>query len=212
MRRRQIGHDLRHEVSTLMLLASLLAEADDVGRQSRHRARQIQCEGRWLRRLLEEYERTQSDQDGFGPAMLEPIRLDLSAAEAVEAVQLCGGTSVHLSATEAWARVDRLAFWRMLRNIIDNAVRAAGPGGRVEVRVGTVNTWAVAQVDDDGPGFGGGQPGIASLGLGIAKELVASHGGELKVHRRQRVGCRVRVRLPSAAPGHRDGRGADRAL
>ncbi|HTF12205.1 MAG TPA: HAMP domain-containing sensor histidine kinase [Asanoa sp.] len=206
---RQLGHDVRHELATVMLLASLLADAPDVGEQSRHRARQLGAEARWLRRLVEELEQCRAERAGFGPVgprarrEVEPIRLDVSAIEAVEALRLAGGTMIRLHTREAWARIDRLAFWRTVRNLVDNAVRAAGPSGRVDVKVHTVSGWAVAEVRDDGPGFGAAPPGLASLGLDIAGELLASCGGELHVDRRRRSGCRIRMRLPSAAPSTR---------
>ena len=41
LRRRQLSHDIRHELGTIMMLASLLSCAEDVGPESRDRARHI---------------------------------------------------------------------------------------------------------------------------------------------------------------------------
>jgi nitrate/nitrite-specific signal transduction histidine kinase len=57
----------------------------------------------------------------------------------------------------------------------------------------------IVQVDDDGPGFGGGAGGLASLGLGIVHDLVTGYGGGLEVRRCELGGARVRILLPSAA-------------
>jgi signal transduction histidine kinase len=65
--------------------------------------------------------------------------------------------------------------------------------------MGIVDGWTVVQVDDDGPGFGAGAPGVSSLGLGIAQDLADAAGGDLEICRGALGGCCVRLRLPAAA-------------
>jgi signal transduction histidine kinase len=202
-RRQQLGHDIRHELGTVMLLASLLADADDVGPDGRRRAGQLLEEARWLVALQNAYQDSAADDDAAAPA-LEPIRLDLCARDTVSALALSSATAIELCTSTVWAVADKLAFWRALRNIVGNAIRAAGPGGRVEVTVERSGDWAVAQVDDDGPGFGAACSGVASMGLDIVFESVASCGGQLEIGRGGLGGCSVRLRLPaSSAPDHR---------
>ncbi|HZN19514.1 MAG TPA: ATP-binding protein [Micromonosporaceae bacterium] len=196
--RHQINHDIHHELGTIALLASLLSSADDIGPDSRQRARQIVDETQWLSELVRAFEESVSEQARPGPVAAEPTRLDVIAAEVVAAVGLSTSTRVRVEASEAWARVDRLAFWRALRNLVDNAVRAAGPPGDVEVEVGVVGPWAVAQVDDSGPGFGAVPAGRSSLGLGIAGDLAKASGGELAIGDSVLGGCRVLIRLPAS--------------
>jgi len=195
--RSQIEHDIRHQLGTVKLLASLLTSADDVGAESRERARQILGETRWLHQLITALNECLSEREPPPRPVEEPIRLDVFAAEVVAAVQASTFTRILLDVQEAWAHVDRLGFWRALRNVVGNAVRAAGPDGQVQVRIISVDGWAVTQVDDDGPGFGAGPTGIASLGLGIVQDLVAVAGGELEIRRGAMGGCCVRLRLPS---------------
>jgi signal transduction histidine kinase len=99
---------------------------------------------------------------------------------------------------EAWAYVDRLAFWRALRNLIGNGVRAAGSEGRVEVRIAVTAAWVVLEVEDDGPGFGSVPAGEASLGLDIVMNFAAAWAGQLEIRRGVLGGCCVRLRLPTA--------------
>jgi len=198
--RRQISHDIHHELSTIMLLASMLSSAPDIGPDSRERARQILGETRWLDQLHRAYEDSVAEPDDAALRAAEPIRLDAFTAEVVAAMQLSTFTRISFVPHEVWAHVDGLAFWRVLRNLIGNAVRAAGADGDVEVRVEAVDGWAVAQVDDDGPGFGAVPPGMASLGLGIVQDLAAAWGGELEIRRGVLGGCCVQLRLPSAPP------------
>jgi signal transduction histidine kinase len=103
---------------------------------------------------------------------------------------------MELETSEVWATADKLAFWRALRNVVGNAIRAAGPAGRVALRVERSGPWAVAQVDDDGPGFGSARSGMASMGLDIVRESVASCFGQLEIPRSSLGGCCVLLRLP----------------
>ncbi len=75
-------------------------------------------------------------------------------------------------------------LWRVLANLVDNAVRAAGPACRVELTVGMLAEpppRALLQVQDNGPGFGHGPPGAASLGLGVVTRLLESCRGSMEV-------------------------------
>ena len=198
--RRQISHDIHHELSTIMMLASLLGTAGDVGPDSRERARQLLGETRWLHQLHHAYEESIVSADSAARAAAEPVRIDHLAGEVVAAMQLSTLTRIGFEVQEAWAHVDRLAFWRGLRNLVGNAVRAAGVDGRVEVRITTDDGWAVAEVDDNGPGFGAVPAGRASLGLGIVQDLAAKWGGELQIRRGVLGGCCVQLRLPSSSP------------
>jgi signal transduction histidine kinase len=198
--RHQIEHDIRHQLGTVMLLGTLLSSGDDVGPESRARADQILGETRWLHQLMTALHDCLAEREtASAPMHGEPIRLDVLATEVVAAVQLSTFTRIVLDVQEAWAHVDRLAFWRALRNLVDNAVRAAGPQGMVRVRILGADGWAVTQVDDDGPGFGAGPHGTASLGLGIVQNLVAANGGALGIRRGALGGCCVRLQLPAVS-------------
>lgn len=197
----QISHDIRHELGTIMLLASLLAEAPDIGPDSALRARQIQGEVRWLEELHRAYEEAVAAQPGqLTPAPLGRIRLDTLAGEVVAAMRSSTLTRITFTATEAWARMDRLAYWRALRNLICNAVRAAGDGGHVEVWVSATGGRAAVVIEDDGPGLGAIPAGPGSLGLGIARNQAAMYGGWLKISRSRMGGCRVCLSFPAAGP------------
>jgi len=197
--RRQLLHDIRHQLGTIMMLASVIGSADDVGTVSRTRSGQIADEARWLEHLLAAYDLAHLDPDATSPAT-EPVRVDRLAADVAAAMALAGSTTVTVYADEAWAYVAELALWRALRNVMDNAFRAAGEDGRVAVRVYVDDGWAVAQVDDDGPGFGAGPPGLASLGLGIVQDFAAEYGGVLEIGAGALDGGRARILLPAVLP------------
>jgi signal transduction histidine kinase len=98
--------------------------------------------------------------------------------------------------------------WRVLSNVVGNAARAAGKAGLVTVEIGQ-DTMATIDVTDDGPGFGNGPPGRASLGLRVVTSLLASCGGTLDISPAGPAGTHARITLPRS-PGTGAGAPADR--
>jgi nitrate/nitrite-specific signal transduction histidine kinase len=75
----------------------------------------------------------------------------------------------------------------------------------VRVQISSKAGWTVAQVDDDGPGFGASPGGLGSLGLGIVQDFATEYGGSLEIRHGELGGGCVRILLRTAAPT-----GADR--
>ncbi|HEY8525766.1 MAG TPA: ATP-binding protein [Acidimicrobiales bacterium] len=105
---------------------------------------------------------------------------------------------------------------RVVRNLLDNAIRHTPPGGDVEVVVGRVDGQAEVSVRDrcggipaddldrvfdlayrGDPARTPGAAGGAGLGLAIARGFVEAHRGDIAV-RNESGGCRFVVRLPLA--------------
>jgi len=150
---------------------------------------------------------------------LRPAPFDLSelADEAVEVLQpvaAARGIEIRVDGPGPLpVEADSAALGRVLRNLLDNAIRHSPPGGGVTVELGVEPDWVVASIVDDGPGFaddmldrafdafvrgdearrrdGGG----SGLGLAIAKGLIEGHGGDIVIG--EGPGGRVRLRLPS---------------
>lgn len=103
---------------------------------------------------------------------------------------------------EQWLRTHPAALWRIVANVVDNAVRAAGRTGRVEISVHDQPPDLAIEVVDDGPGFGKIPAGAASLGLGIAVSLAKKCDGTVQVLPAHPHGVRVRLEFRDLAAGY----------
>jgi two-component system OmpR family sensor kinase len=105
----------------------------------------------------------------------------------------------------------------MIRNLIDNALRFAPEGGRIDVAIYQDVATCVLLIEDTGPGvssdeidrifepfFRGQRPEGEGVGLGLAivKRIVDRLGGSIEavnIAAAGRTGLRIVVRLPAAA-------------
>jgi signal transduction histidine kinase len=143
---------------------------------------------------------------------------DLDDLALTEVTRLRRVTALDVHAELAPTRLigDSSALSRVLRNLLDNAARHAT--SQVEVAVRSEHGTACLTVADDGPGIapadrlrvlerfvrldtnrsrsGGG----TGLGLAIVFEIVAAHGGSVRIDDRPGGGTAVVVQLPLVAP------------
>jgi signal transduction histidine kinase len=96
---------------------------------------------------------------------------------------------------------DAAELHRVVVNLLHNARRAAGPHGRVRLRVAGAGGSAVLQVDDSG-GQQAQDADVPSTGLGllIVSGIVRRHGGVVETTDSDLGGLRISVRLPAALP------------
>ncbi len=105
-----------------------------------------------------------------------------------------------------------LALQRAFGNLLDNAVLY---GDRVQVRLSRIGNLALVEIRDFGPGLpevsisaafephvrlGHGQQrnrAGSGLGLGISRNIVQAHGGEIRLHNHDEGGLVVSVLLPA---------------
>src|SRR4051794_38516642 len=123
--RRGIRHDIRHELGTIIMLASAMSIAEDVGPASRRRVEALLGETRWLDHLLRRLDED-DDRPEDGLPCPERVRVDELVGEIVAGIRLASVRQVAYDAEPMWAHIDRLALWRAVRNILDNACRIAG--------------------------------------------------------------------------------------
>ena len=139
-----------------------------------------------------------------------------AAAEAVTWEARERGTRIDVRGDPATVLGHSRNLERLLRNLIENAVRHSPKGGRVEVVVEPHGDAIEAAVSDEGPGIPEAErvrvfepfyrgvreraddmPG-AGLGLPIARQIARAHGGDVLFDATRTKGSRFVVRLPAA--------------
>ena len=132
------------------------------------------------------------------PQRYAGVRLDQLADDAVTSarVRYAGMIDVVSEPVTVLARPGDLV--RILENILTNACRAAGPGGRVRVLVDETDGRAQLAIADSGDGLGHPVPGgRAGLGLEIIGALALKYGGSVQLGVGDLGGLAVTVRLPA---------------
>lgn len=124
------------------------------------------------------------------------------------------GRIIRTSFDSVEIEADEVRMDQVITNLVDNALKYSGDSDPIEVRVGPADGGAVVEVRDEGIGVdavqrshlfepfarGDNVQHVAGMGLGlfIAHQIVAEHGGELSVKAREGGrGTLARVWLPA---------------
>jgi two-component system heavy metal sensor histidine kinase CusS len=160
--------------------------------------------------------RVQAEEDD----VLEPVLLADAVYDAVQSVQgLVQKRGVQIQVREGLACVNGRSrdLERMVRNLVENAVRYSPPRGTVRVETVSEGDRTRITVQDEGPGvppaarerifqpFVRGDPSKnadtasgAGLGLAIAREIAKRHGGDIWVGASPAGGARFIIELPTS--------------
>jgi signal transduction histidine kinase len=200
---RAVCHDLRGHLATIGMIASALrsdpALPEAADRRLGSLLDEVAVSTEMVRRVV------------TGKRDVTQVDLDVLARHCAERAAATALQPVGCKTEPVTVCADRLQLTRLVDNLIENAVRAAGPDGQVVVRVqrrvdlhdaaradGT-SALALLTVEDSGPGFGNAEPGLASLGHRIARAVLAETGGTLELGRSDLGGGLVSVSLPARA-------------
>ncbi|HEY2478755.1 MAG TPA: ATP-binding protein [Solirubrobacterales bacterium] len=205
------SHELRSPLTAIRGQIEVLAREPEPDATAVRRVEAATlAELRRVERLVDELLALARLDEGVGPARRE---LDAAAflREAVAAAP--GGAEVGaLAAGRIDADPDMLA--RVVRNLVENGRRHAGPQGTVRVSSVAAGGRLRVDVDDDGPGIPPAErervfdrfhrsdaararaSGGSGLGLAIARGIVAGHGGSIRAEASPLGGARVSFELP----------------
>lgn len=207
-----VAHDVRTPLSVLKTSAQLLAAGDIPVAEEHALAQMVAAEVDRLNAVvsqLVDLGRTRSPRMAPEPVM----RLVESAVGIVRPWARAASVQIdqELPSAVCRVRVDRDHMQQVLLNLLQNAVQAVSPDGRVTVGMRVEPPWAVVEVRDDGPGFSSEalrrafspffttKPEGTGLGLTIAKRIVEEQGGDVGVRNVQGGGACVWIRLPIIA-------------
>jgi signal transduction histidine kinase len=210
-------HDLRHPLSSLILLAEVLDAEDLVGQERESAVSQMRTLCTEMARLVDGV--LVASRLEAGVFSVEPRTI---AVGAVIAPMLAVFTSVASRRRVALAfegsldlRVfaDPQKLRQALDNLVANALKFTPRGGHVRVRVWQEHERTVFEIADSGPGVaaaeresifdrykqgtGGRAAGGAGLGLAIARGIAEAHHGSVHVSGGDLGGAAFRIVLPS---------------
>ena len=220
------SHELRTPLTSLSGMLELLDEDLAEGRldipDAQEQVGAARTELRRLNNLAAEL-LDLSRLDAGVPLRHEPVELgELSRAVAFEFGPRAGDGGVELDVVPpigpCWARGDPGAIARILRILLDNALRFAPPGSPIRVLAHYSGEQAVFEVADAGPGVPsaerdliferfqrgsrtGGEGGFG-LGLAIGRELAERLGGTLRLEDSDpgaRFVCALPIEMPTGA-------------
>ena len=207
------AHELRSPLTALKLQLSLLERAGD----DAARAGAVKALGEGITRagwLVEQLLALARNEPGAPPLPMATLDLAEVARDALAAtvpLAVARGTELDLHA-DATVPVqgDAASLAALVRNLVDNAVRYAPPGSRVEVFVGHEDGAPLLRVDDNGPGippedrervfdrFYRRDPSAADgsgLGLAIVRRVADRHGAAVTLEDSPLGGLRAALRF-----------------
>lgn len=198
------SHELRTPVASLHLMLGMLEEdlraAQPDLEGAREQVRRAEIQASRIANLASEL-LDLSQLDAGVPPRRELVEVTEVARAVVAEFATAGaerGGAVELQAADAsWAIADPGSVARILRLLIDNALRFTRPGGTVRISVSGSSEVPSVSVADDGPGVppderdmiferfrrgsvSGGEGGFG-LGLAIGRELAERMGGALRL-------------------------------
>ena len=213
------AHELRTPIAAIRAQAEVARDSREPGARNLALDRVIEGCDR-ASRMIEQMLLLARIDERTGHGIAHSNRLDLAAARVIANLTpaaLRHGVTIELTTeTEVTVEADRALLEVLINNLIDNAVRHAGPPGPVAVSCRLQADAAVLEVADRGPGVpdaellslgqrfyrGSGAHGAGSgLGLSIVQRIAEVSGAEVMYRRGDDgIGLVVEVRFPHS-PG-----------
>lgn len=191
---RQLWHDLRQQLAAAILVAEMPGE-EPSSDYSEERLRTLRSVLHSMMDLL-----ALPPQRGMHDRRDELDLLQL-VDECVSVVRFSRGASVTTrSQGSTVGYADRVMLRRAVANVLDNASRAAGEEGRIQVQLSRQNGHACIEVTDDGRGFGT-IPAGTGQGLSIVDRAMRDCRGRLEIASGPGPGTTVRLFVPAQREG-----------
>jgi signal transduction histidine kinase len=221
-----VSHELRTPLSSIQIFAEFLrrGRVHDPKKVEEYGA-SIEAETRRLSRLVENLLDFSRIESGRKLYRREPVAPEDVVAEALDAFEVPlqqAGFQVQVRAPQAplpLLSADRAALVQVIGNLIDNAIKYARDGRRLEIDLEREGSFVAISVRDGGAGIAQGEHGRifekfyrvstglvhdaqgSGLGLAIVKHVVEAHGGSVLVRSRPGDGSTFVIRLPLAEAG-----------
>jgi signal transduction histidine kinase len=208
------AHDLRNPISGITSVATLMLDDANRSEDDRMMLELIKTSGQNSLELVSDLLQVHTNTEEMKK---EPVDLymmlyycvDLLHFKAEEKMQ-----QITLQATHIILSVNREKMWRVMSNLIVNAIKFSPSGAGILVQMTETSQQVIIAVEDHGigipvemkdkifdmfteakrPGTAGEQP--FGLGLAISKQIVEAHGGKLWFNSKPGNGTTFYVELP----------------
>ncbi len=215
-----VSHELKTPVTAIRgLVETMMDDAGMPAETHREFLGKVQDQAGRLNRLVSDLLTLSRVESGGGALEREALDLRDPVGDSARSFQAAAGArGVALQVEMAVAPVpvlgDREALRQVADNLLDNAVKYTGAGGRVSVHLDAQGDEAVLEVADTGPGIPPEHLGRiferfyrvdkarsralggTGLGLSIVRHVALTLGGSASVDSAPGQGSRFRVRLP----------------
>lgn len=216
-----ISHEMKTPIASVRAMAEMLQDGDP--ELAERYAPRIEGEMRRLGATVRNVLDAAQIERGSLPVALRPADPAAAMTAALEGLQpelarRGFEVSVAIQPAAAPQPLDPDALAGVLVNLVDNAAKFSPPEGTIVVEGEPVSDGYHMAVLDRGPGLGSGNPerlferfyrGEAAregavpgvgLGLHIARQVIAAHGGTLRAREREGGGAAFEIDLPSGTP------------
>ncbi len=215
-----IGHDLKnHFYSTLGFSTLLHANIRDYDiKRIEKQVRYINGSAQQAINLLEDLLMWSNSQSGkllFNPEQFNLTAMSLDVLETMNFNAFAKNISLtHFASHEIDIFADKNMIKAILRNLVSNAIKFTGEGGRINVFIEQHNSNAVLSVADNGVGIeseripklfdiakdrtrvGTANEKGTGLGLLLCKDFIEMHGGKIWVDSEYKKGSNFRFSIP----------------
>ncbi len=228
-----MSHELRTPLNAIMGFSEIIRDQHlgPLPPKYKEYASDIHNSGRELLALISDILDVTSIEVGKRPIRKEAVSLSEVVRECVKGAALSGAkrgiaVAAEIAEPAPMLHADRRAVYQMVQNLLDNALKFTGSGGRITLTTVRRQGEVAIRVTDTGIGIGkediirvtepfargASDPYVTNdgvgLGLAIVKSLVEAHDGHLEIASERGKGTAVEVTLPGATspPSEADAR------
>jgi two-component system sensor histidine kinase HydH len=208
----KVAHELKNPLAAVKGLVQLVARAPD-GERSRERLDVVMGEISRMEVILHEYLSFARPLEDLAPQAVDVVDVveDVAAVLSGRAEQ--GKVSLEVKGPSVRLQADPRRLKEALLNVVANAIEFTPTGGRVDVEIAGHESGARIVVRDTGRGISADdlarvgtsffttRDSGTGLGVVLAKNVVAQHGGTFHLASTPGHGTTVTIQLPATPPG-----------
>ena len=208
----KVAHELKNPLAAVKGLVQLVARAPDSSERSCERLAVVQTEISRMETILHEYLSFARPLEDLSPQPVDVVEVAEGVAAVLSARADEGRVALAVSGAATRLQADPRRLKEALLNVVANAIDFTPAGGRVDVHVAPDAGGARVTVRDTGRGISPDDlPRVGTsffttrdtgtgLGVVLARNVVAQHGGRFELASEAGRGTTVTITLPPAPP------------